>query len=274
MLEKSKLTARTITYNHSIETVVNSKRPIKHKIMIKHFLLNHKLTLILVAAISFAGCSTKCIEDSGNHIVKDLTVTPFDEIEITGPVKLVLRQDSSFKISLSADSSIIDKIKTSVSGDKFKVSLDPMQYCGTDSIVIHAGIGALTEIRAAGASKVYSEGALHVGDIAMELSGATELNLNLFAGKVKTNSDGAARLTLSGQAGTHDLNSNGVLELNAFDFVVAEYDIDIQGTGKSNINVLNDLDVKSTGSSAIYYKGNPKKVSDKKSGTSKLEKVN
>jgi hypothetical protein len=240
----------------------------------KQFLLKHKFSLMLVAAISFAGCSSKCIEDSGNHIVKDITVTPFDEIEIDGPVKLVLRQDSSFKIAISADSNIIDKIKTSVSGEKFKVSLDPMQYCGSDSIVIHAGIGALTEVKAAGASKVYSEGALHVGDIDMKLSGATELNLNLYAGKVKTESDGAARLTLSGQAGAHELDSKGVLELNAFDFVVAQYDIDIQGTGKSNINVLNDLKVKTSGSSTIYYKGNPKNVSDKKSGTSKLEKVN
>ena len=229
---------------------------------------------MLVAAISFVGCSSKCVEDSGNHIVKDLTVSPFDEIEIEGPVKLVLRQDSSFKIAVSADSSIVDKIKTTVSGDKFKVSLDPMQYCGADSIVIHAGIGALTKVQAAGASKVYSEGVLHVGDIEMKLSGATELNLNLYAGKVKTNSDGAARLTLSGQAGAHELDSKGVLELNAFDFVVAQYDIDIQGTGKSNINVLNDLKVKSSGSSTIFYKGNPKNVSDKKSGTSKLEKVN
>jgi hypothetical protein len=240
----------------------------------KQFLLKHKFSLMLVAAISFAGCSSKCIEDSGNHIVRDITVSPFNEIEIDGPVKLVLRQDSSFKIAVSADSSIIDKIKTTVSGEKFKVSLDPMQYCGSDSIVIHAGIGALTKVKAAGASKVYSEGSLHVGDLAMTLSGATELNLNLYAGKVKTESDGAARLTLSGQAGAHELDSKGVLELNAFDFVVAQYDIDIQGTGKSNINVLNDLKVKTSGSSTIYYKGNPKNVSDKKSGTSKLEKVN
>ncbi len=246
----------------------------KLKIMIKQVFQRHGLSLILVAGIAITGCSTKCIEDSGNHIVKDVTVKPFDEIDISGPVKLVLVQDSSFKVSISADSSIIDKIKTSVSSEKFKISLDPMQYCGGDSIVVHAGIGALKELKAAGASKVYSEGPLHLGDVNLDLAGATELNLNLFAGKVKTSSDGAARLTLSGQARVHELESRGVLELNAFDFVVAEYDIDIQGTGKSNINVLNDLDVKTSGSSSIYYKGSPKKVSDKKSGTSKLEKVN
>jgi hypothetical protein len=161
-----------------------------------------------------------------------------------------------------------------VSGETLKIDLDPMQYCGSDSIIVHAGIGALSEIKADGASKVYSEGALHVGDMALDLSGATELNLNLYAGKLTTKSDGAARLTLRGQAGTHKLNSKGMLELNAFDFVVAQYDLDIEGTGKSNINVLNDLKVKTSGASSIFYKGNPKNVSDKKSGTSKLQQVN
>jgi hypothetical protein len=264
----------TITYNHSAKTVVSILENINQSKMIRKFLLKHKLSLILAASIFVSSCSSKCIEDSGQHIIKDLTVTPFDEIEIDGPVKLVLRQDSSFKVTVSADSNIVEKIKTSVSGETLKIKLDPMSYCGTDSIVIHAGIGALTEIKAAGTSKVYSEGALHLGDLNLELSGTTETNLNIYVGKLTTKSDGAARLTVSGQAGLHKLESKGMLELNAFDFVVAQYDINIEGTGKSNINVLNDLKVKTSGSSSIFYKGNPKNVSDKKSGTSKLEKVN
>lgn len=242
--------------------------------MIKKFLYKHRFTIILALSVCLASCSSKCIEDSGNHIVKESTLTPFDEIEISGPVKLVLRQDSTFKIAVAADSNITEKIKVKVSGETLKIELDPMDYCGTDSIIINAGIGALGKIKASGASKVFSEGALHLGDVEFNLSGATELNLNMFAGKVTTKSDGAARLTLSGQAGQHNLNSKGMLELNAFDFVVAQYNIDIEGTGKSNINVLNDLKVKTSGASSIYYKGNPKNVSEKKSGTSKLEKVN
>lgn len=242
--------------------------------MLKKFLYNHRFALILSLSVFLVSCSSKCIEDSGNHIIKDLTLMPFDEIEISGPVKLVLKQDSSFKFTVSADSNIIEKIKTTVSGETLKINLDPMNYCGSDSIVIHAGIGALSEIKAAGASKVFSEGALHVGDMELNLSGATELNLNLYAGKLTTKSDGAARLNLSGQAGIHKLNSKGMLELNAFNFVVGQYDVNIEGTGKSNINVLNDLKVKTSGASSIYYKGSPKNVSEKKSGTSKLEQVN
>jgi hypothetical protein len=59
--------------------------------MLKKFLYNHRFTLILSLTVFLASCSSKCVEDSGNHIIKDLTVTPFNEIEISGPVKLVLR---------------------------------------------------------------------------------------------------------------------------------------------------------------------------------------
>jgi hypothetical protein len=236
--------------------------------------MNNRIYLIAAISIFVSACSSKCIEDSGNHVVQNLTVSPFDEIEISGPVKLVLRQDSSFAITVSADSNIVGKIKPSVSGNTFKVSLDPMQYCGTDSIVIHAGIGALKEIKAGGASKVYSEAKLNVADLKLDLSGATDLNLDINAGNVETEIDGAAKLVLSGQAGAHNLNSKGTVQLDAFNFVVGRYDLKIEGTGKSNINVLNDLKVRTSGASAIYYKGNPKNVSDKKSGTSTLQKVN
>lgn len=237
-------------------------------------LRNSGIYLLIGTSALLFSCSSKCIEDSGKHLIKDAKVKPFDEIEISGPIKLVLKQDSSFAIKISADSNIIEEIKPDVSGHTLKVSLDPMKYCGTDSIIIHAGIGALKVIKASGSSKVYSEGKIYLGDLDLDLKGAPDLNLNMNAANVKTEVDGAAKLTLTGQAGSHEVESKGVLNLDAFTFVVGAYDLDIEGTGKSNINVLNDLKVNTSGASEIYYKGSPKNVSEKKSGTAKLEKVN
>jgi hypothetical protein len=237
-------------------------------------LINAGIYLTLTASALLSSCSTKCIEDSGKHLNKDVKVEPFDEIEISGPIKLVLRQDSSFAINISADSNIVDEIKPDVSGHTFKLKLDPMRYCGTDSIIIRAGIGALKVIKADGSSKVYSEGKLNLADLDLDLTGSPDLNLNINAANLKTKVGGAAKLTLTGQAGSHKVESKGVLNLDAFNFVVGLYDVDMEGTGKSNINVLNDLKVNTSGATAIYYKGSPKNVSEKKSGTAKLEKVN
>jgi hypothetical protein len=242
--------------------------------MKKRSLINAGIYLTLAASTLLTSCSSKCIEDSGKHLIKDATVKPFDKIEVDGPIKLVLRQDSSFAIQISADSNIVDQIKPDVSGSTFKVAIDPMKYCGKDSIVIHAGIGALKSIKASGSSKVYSEGKINLADLDLNLSGTPDLNLNISGANILTTVDGTAKVTLTGQAGSHTVESNGVLNLDAFNFVVGDYELSIEGSGRSNINVLNDLKVKTSGNSAIYYKGSPKNVSEKKSGTSKLQKVN
>jgi len=232
------------------------------------------LFLVFALPLLFAACKSDCIEDSGIHINKSVTLKVFDEIKVSGPLKLVLHQDSTYALQLSADSNIIDQIKTDVSGGEFKISLDPKKYCGTDSIVIHAGIGELKELTVENKSQVSSEGVLHVGELRIKLSDTTLLTLNLDGALVKTEVDGKAKINLTGQTGKHEFKSKGAIELDAFNFVSGIYDLVIEGVGKANINVLNELKVKTNGASEIYYKGNPKKVEEKKTGVGKLEKHN
>lgn len=228
---------------------------------------------ILALPLLFAACKSKCIEDSGIHSSRESVVKPFDEIKLEGPIKLILRQDSSFKVEVGADSNIINLVKADVSGHELRLKLDGSKYCGKDSVIITAGIGDLKKLNVNGAGKVYTSSLINVNDLEMKISGAAKLTLDMNAGKLTTNSEGTASINLTGQAGIHQLKSEGVVELTAFGFVTGVYDLNLTGVAKLKINVLNDLKVKSSGSAEIYYKGNPKNVDQKKSGTAKLEKV-
>lgn len=198
----------------------------------------------------------------------------FDKISVDGAIKLILMQDSSYKVQVDADSNIIAYVKADVSGSELKLKLDYDKYCGTDSIVVRAGIGELKQLELDGAVKVVGEGRIYAGDVKFNFSGSSDVSLDLSAARVTTEVDGVGKLALKGQAGIHELKIKGIANLDAFDFVVGVYDIETKGKGKANINVLNELKVRTSGSSEIYYKGNPKKVDEKKSGATKLEKVN
>lgn len=229
--------------------------------------------MALTLSLFLSACSNKCIEDLGIQTSKELSLKTFDEIDVQGAVKLILLQDSSYKVSIQSDSNFISYVQADVSSSKLKIKLK-REYCGSDSIVVRAGIGELKKLVTAGAVQVVSEQKLVLNDLNMILGGNTKLWLDVNAGKVTTNVDGIAEINLSGQAGNHILTSKGNIKINAFDFVSGIYNLDIEGVGKANINVLNELKVKTSGSSEIYYKGNPKKVDEKKSGAAKLEKVN
>nr|WP_226905057.1 head GIN domain-containing protein [Pedobacter schmidteae] len=230
--------------------------------------------IALFIPVLFAGCENKCIEDSGHQASRSATVKNFDKINVDGAIKLVMTQDSTYKIQVDADSNILAYVKADVSGSELKIKLDYDHYCGSDSIVVRAGIGELKALKLDGSVKVQGEGRIYANDVDFAFSGASDVRMDLSAAKVRTKVDGVGKIDLRGQAGSHELKITGMAKVDAFDFVVGMYNIETDGTGKANINVLNELKVRTSGSSEIYYKGNPKKVDEKKSGATKLEKVN
>lgn len=228
---------------------------------------------LLVLPLFFAACKSKCKEDLGIHSSRDFTVKPFDEVKVSGPIKLIMRQDSSFKINILADSNAIGLVKAEVSGSKLTVKLDG-NYCGKDSVIVNAGIGDLKKLTADGPSKVYTASGIIVNTLDVELTGAVKLNLDVSAMKLTTTTNGAAVINLLGQAGVHQVKSTGSIRLNAYAFVAGIYNLDLNGVSDLKINALNDLKIKTSGAADIRYKGNPKNIQEKQSGTYKLEKVN
>ncbi|WP_432711932.1 head GIN domain-containing protein [Pedobacter sp.] len=234
-----------------------------------------KLSLLVIALpLLITACNTACIEDAGVRVEHVQSLKEFDELEVRGPIKVIIQQDSSYKVRIAADSNVVDEVKASVSGGTLKLKLDSDKYCGSDSVVIYAGIKLLKKINLESGSKLQSTSLLNLRDVEMNLNGTTQVDLQLTAGKLTTTVDGTAKIALSGQAGEHILNSTGALSLNAFDFVVARYNLHTEGVNASNINVLNDLNVETSGTSETFYKGSPVKINKKKAGTAKLEKVN
>jgi hypothetical protein len=234
-----------------------------------------KLILFSLALpLLFTACEKKCVEDSGLHSTKEFTVKPYNEIVVSGPVKLIMRQDSSFKVNIQADSNVISLIKAEVNKNGLVIELDSKRYCGKDSVIVSAGIGELKTLEAKGESRIYTASRINVNDLEIKSSGATTINLDVNAGKLTTTTDGDAHINLTGQAGVHQVKSKGVIQMNAFDFITGIYDLNVEGVGKLNINVLNELKAKTSGATTIYYKGNPKKVKEDKSGVARLEKVN
>lgn len=230
--------------------------------------------IIFAIPVLLAGCSTKCIEDSGVRIAKGSVVKVFDRIDVSGAIKLVLKQDSTYSIKIEADSNIIEVVKVDVDGSQLGLALKEGKYCGSDSIVIYVGIGQLKELSGTGEVIVKGTGVINAADLLLNFEESSDIDLNLNAAKLTTRIDGVGKLKLTGQAGIHELSTQGRADVDAFNFIAGVYNVHFTGTGKANINVLNELKVETEGASEIYYKGNPKKVNEKKSGATTLVKVN
>jgi len=236
-----------------------------------------KITLLaLIAGLALAGlssCVFECIDGSGHQQSEDRKVGSFSRISISGSYKVILKQDSSFSLNITADDNLLKYIKTTVSGDMLRIR-SKHSFCNAGPIIIKLGIKNLNQLEAAGAVEVESDGTIHAGDFRLRLSGVTKVTMDLNAANVSTGGSGSTELNLKGQASSLDIDMSGDGKVHAFDFVVGSCQIESSGASASEINVLNSLSVHSSGASEVKYKGNPSNVSNSKSGASSVEKVN
>jgi hypothetical protein len=234
------------------------------------------LKILLLAAIAsvavLSSCRFRCKKGSGDMITENRKVAEFSRLDIAGGFKVKLVQDSSQKVTITADDNLMKYIETEVSGDKLTLKTTK-NICSSGEITVLIGVRHLQELEGSGAVDLSAAGPLNIGDIRFHFSGATKVDLELNAGTVNTEGTGSTEIKFKGQAGIHNVEMTGSGNLDALDFVVGKYSIKTTGAAECKINVLNSLSVNTTGASDIEYRGNPKDVNTKKTGASSVKKI-
>lgn len=218
-------------------------------------------------------CQTNCIQGSGKEATDNRKIAEFTKLDIAGSFNVTLVQDSSNSVTINADDNILSIIKTDVSGDKLKISTDNKNICSAKEVTITIGMRNIKSISASGAVQLTSNGRINAADLDLHLSGATKVDMDIAAANIETEGSGVTDITLKGQASSHSVQLSGSGKLSAFDFVVGSYSIETSGQSDCEVNVLNELNINSTGASDIKYKGNPATIHKNKTGALSLIKV-
>jgi hypothetical protein len=225
------------------------------------------------AASTLSSCMLHCVHGSGHQVSEDRKVGQFSRISISGGYHVVLKQDSSYSLKITADDNLLKYIRTKVDGDELQV-YNHKNFCNEGELMVYIGVKDLEKVKASGGVEIESDGTIHTKDLSFDLSGATKVTMDLNAARVSTSGSGATQLNLKGQATSSDIDISGVAHVHAFDFVVGSCEIQTSGVGDCEVNVLNSLHIHSSGASSVKYKGSPSDVSNDKSGASSVEKVN
>ncbi|RYZ94702.1 MAG: DUF2807 domain-containing protein [Sphingobacteriaceae bacterium] len=238
--------------------------------MKKIFYITLFAAIFTVGALS--SCSFNCKKGSGNITTDTRKVEDFSKIKISGAYKVVLKQDSSLSVQVTADDNLQKYIKTAVSGNTLEIK-SKKQLCSTGDITVIIGLRQLQDISASGSVKVSTDGKLVAQNLDISVSGSGEVFLDVNAANVHTQGSGSSAFTFKGQATSHTVDLSGSGSVDALDFVVGKYDISTSGSSDCKINVLDVLLVKTSGSSEIQYRGNPGTVKNDESGSSTIKKI-
>lgn len=187
------------------------------------------LAVLLCLVVAASGCTQET--GTGNQTPNLSGVT---SVVLNGPGTLIIQQGDNESYRVEADSNLLSKISTTVSGNTLSIS--NLNSVSNGAVKFYVTLKKLNVLTTNGGGN-------------SEVTGINtdKLTITLDNGK----------MTLAGK--TQDLIStiNGGGNIDAKDLQSQTATVTINGEGKANVNVVNTLKAVVNGGGSITYTGNP-----------------
>lgn len=187
-------------------------------------------------------------------------VDDFNEIDVSGNVKVVFTQDTTQLLVINAPEKLQDNIVTSVSGGKLRIYTQ--NTFNNHEIRAFINQDSIFKINVSGASKFITEDTLRTSALKLELTGASRADMNLIVnGMSDFYISGASSAKVFGTTKTARYDVSGASKIDAFDFKANEVNVRSSGASKARVFASISVDANASGASDIICEGNPASVS-------------
>lgn len=209
---------------------------------------------------------SNCEEGFGSTVTQELALDDFTGFELNIDAQVYLSHGDEVEILVKGQENIIDELETRVRNDIWEIEYDD---CVEDSDVLRIYITTpnLNFIANNGSGKIKSDNILKMDDLEIKNNGSGDIQLSIEGSIIVARNTGSGKLELEGVAATLDVDLKGSGDLEAFDLLVKDGQIEVDGSGDAQVNVSDFLEIMIEGSGDVYYKGEPDlKVTTRGSG--------
>lgn len=196
-----------------------------------------RLFLIAISVMTLASCTKDDYTGSGTTISEFRDVNLFSKISSEGTFVVNITQGPTQSLEIIADDNIIDRVRTIVSGDRLKIYLEDGNYKNT---YLEANI-TISDL-----SAIKNEGTGDITVFDFENSGIMEIE-NI----------GSGNIVSAGYTDNLVIRNEGSGTISFSEFMAANVEIRIEGSGDCEVYCTESLDINIEGSGNVYYKGSP-----------------
>ncbi len=247
-----------LTYLINVTAIARSIEMIQTQLISKKWLY----ILILAALASLWSCRNICCNDETTYgsgvIVEEIRdVGSFHSVEIRGSCDLFFNQSASQELRIVTDDNILPLILTSVRHGGTLVIDTRSSYSTSAGVKVYVSMVEIRGFTIAGSGTINGDSSFSSQELFLLIAGSGNMTMNVRSHKVSTTIAGSGTIHLAGKADDHNVTIAGSGNLEALDFIVSSYDIQIPGSGECRIHVTDVLNVVIAGSGNVYYRGNP-----------------
>jgi len=233
------------------------------------------IAIVLVLATFLSASAQKTIVNDAN--AEKRNVPGFSGITVSGGIDIYLTQGNEDGIAVSAtETKYRDRIKTEVKNGMLKIWYDGQGFSwnsGNKKLRAYISFKNINQLHASGSSDVYISGTLKAADLAIELSGSSDLKGVVDIETLKAGISGASDISISGKVGSLNIDASGSSDFKNYDLVVQNCEAHASGSSDVQVTVEKELNGSASGSSDIRIKGNGQIKKMSTSGSSSIKKA-
>lgn len=232
-----------------------------------------KVLIGLLVIVLLVGCAQVTITGSGNVITQEEDLDGFDKVDISSAFVVDITQGEDFSVVIRADDNLIEHLEVVKSGSTLKIGLDPTKWYIINDATMEADVSMpeLVGIDLSGSSIARLSGFESSKSLVVDISGNSNLQGGMQAGDTSMDTSGNSSVTLSGSAGDITVDASGSSQVDLADFTASNGSVNASGGSTVTVNLSGRLDVDASGSSDVYYLGEPELGRIETSGSSSIQ---
>ena len=211
---------------------------------------------------------------SGENVEKETrNVTGFTKVSFGVSGDLYINFGSEFKVVLEGEKSLLEEIKTEVSGTKLVIKKESWHSHNNQRVTIYITMPAIEGLGVSGSGKAEIKDAVKASNLDFSVSGSGKiLTGDVVATNLNVGISGSGDVIIggSGEAAKADVSISGSGNYTGEGLKLADADFSISGSGSCKCNVTENLKASVSGSGNITYSGNPK-IDAKVSGSGRVK---
>ena len=202
----------------------------------------------------------------------------FNEVQVQGGYRVVVRHGNSFRIEAAGRSTDLRDLRIERDGNELDIRPRRSGIWGAfdnknEKVLIVIEMPNIRQLDLAGTVRADLSGFPRQERLEVEQAGASHLRLAGDFGKLTFSLAGACRTTAQGSADELELDGAGACELTASELRAREANIDLAGVCKARVQVSETLKADAVGACVVEYSGNPANVNTDATGASRVRKL-
>ena len=199
-------------------------------------------------------------------------ISPFDQIRVYAPGLVEVSEGASFSLTVEGDEADLPFVETQSSNNLLNISFWKANYSTSLRIKITTPF-AVKGVQNMGQATVSFLGTTKTPEMSIFSEDQGEVFFqNLETGILRANLKGTGTVKIAGKAAHETVTLSGSTNFEALDLMADEADINLMGSGSTEVSVKNMLRATIAGSGTVSYKGEPTIV-EAITGSGKLVKL-